>query len=385
MFMKLAELTRSGSADDDKLCTGPPVDTMKSRKKYVSGKLKKDIHKRMMTLQEVDEWIEEAVAAPEKHGRCKLEPRFTFMKFPALEAIRTTSDCVLKVQQKTHSFIRDTPIPPILMTACSMLADRLPRAATPVEFCGSMGFLSALLTELNSVQANRQVLEAVNHVNEAFPYGDIDLSVHIDDPFMAPVAQATIDNVVCEVKGVLDRLLFDDKEHSEWLQKFDPGDGLYSPFNPKESDNCRANCCQILAVDKNTVVRVDTPVLPGVARRMRFSPLYISTNTSIKAGFTLTRLMLCIKRKDSEKRVGVPLLDISLSVTPKRPCCATTFFGKQAMAASAKAVCEHLEIMAGGEGDPAKLERRRKQLAAARTARRVFKSTFQKSVQNHVH
>jgi hypothetical protein len=104
-------------------------------------------------------------------------------------------------------------------------------------------------------------------------------------------------------------------------------------------------------------------VIPGVDRRMRYSPLYISRNTSIKAGFTLSDSysVSILKRP---KRIVVPL-DISLSMFSKRPCCPSTLFGCKAMTASAKSVCAHLEEMAAGEEDPS--ERRRGQLAVATT------------------
>jgi hypothetical protein len=82
----------------------------------------------------------------------------------------------------------------------------------------------------------------------------------------------------------LDRLMFD--EGIDLLKELDLGED-YSPFRTDEYNSTRANCCQILPVD-DTIVRVDTPVIPGVDRRMRYSPLYISRNTSIKAGFTLS-------------------------------------------------------------------------------------------------
>jgi hypothetical protein len=233
--------------------------------------------------------------------------------------------------------------------------------------------MSSLLSELGSVPgaagANGAAVEAIG---TAFPYGDIDLSVHVDNPETLAVAQATIDNVVCGIKLVLDRQLFDGDGHAE-LKTLDLGDDYYSPFQKGDHAQCKANCCQILPVDADTIVRVDTPNIPGVDRRMRHTPLYVSRNTSIQAGFTLTRLLLCVASKTGGGRVVVPLIDVSLSVSKKRPCCPTMFHGRRTMAASAKAVVKHLEEMVVGESDPGKLEKRRKQLAAARQAREAFR------------
>jgi hypothetical protein len=144
----------------------------------------------------------------------------------------------------------------------------------------------------------------------------------------------------------LDRLMFD--EGIDLLSRVGLGEDYYSPFRTDEYNSCRANCCQILPVDDDTIVRVDTPVIPGVDRRMRYSPLYISRNTSIKAGFTLSDSysVSILKRPKADSRT---LLDISLSMSSKRPCCPSTLFGCKAMTASAKSVCAHLE-MAAGEG-----------------------------------
>lgn len=326
----------------------------------------------MMTVSEVEDWVQHAVETPDVTGRCKKETRFTFRKMEVSEGVKTTPDETLRVQRLVHSCIEKTGLPKILMTATALLGSRLPREARPVEFCGSMGFMSSLLSELASVSRTKAVEACEDDIRHAFPYGDIDLSVHVDSPDTLPVVQRTVDNVVCELKMELDRAMFDDG-YAE-LREMDIGEDYYSPFDRDEYNQCRANCCQILPVDDETVVRVDTPLLSGVERRMRYSPLYVSRNTSIKAGFSLTRLLLCIAGKDDTRRVMVPLLDISLSVAPKRPCCPTTLFGCNAMAASAKSVCAHLEEMAAGEGDPAKLERRRAQLAVAKRARAIFKA-----------
>jgi hypothetical protein len=345
------------------------------KKKYDRRSCKKkdtyDVKKKTMTLKETEDWIDEAVDSPDEIGRCKREPRFTFKKLPISGAVRTSAEESLRVQSLVHERMASTIVPKILMTANSQLSDRLPKEATPVEFCGSMGFMSALLTELSSIPLTKRVEECIVDVKKAFPYGDIDLSVHVDRPESLAIAQRIIDNVVCDLKMTLDRLMFD--EGIDSLRDLDLGE-YYSPFMTDEYNNCRANCCQILPMDDTTIVRVDTPVIPGVDRRMRYSPLYISRNTSIKAGFTLTRLLLCINAKETKKRIVVPLLDISLALSAKRPCCPSSLFGCNAMAASAKSVCAHLEEMASGEGDPSKLEKRRNQLSVARKARQIFKS-----------
>jgi hypothetical protein len=47
-------------------------------------------------------------------------------------------------------------------------------------------------------------------VEAAFPFGDIDLAVHVPSEDERVVAE-TIDNVVCDVKSTLDRTLWDDR------------------------------------------------------------------------------------------------------------------------------------------------------------------------------
>jgi hypothetical protein len=363
MFSKIANSVQS------------PTHDMNKKKRFEKRNSKKNVHdvkKKTMTLRETEDWIDEAVNHDDEIGRCNKEPRFTFKKLPITGAVRTSAEESLRVQAIVHSCLAQTNVPGILMTANVQLSERLPKEAKPVEFCGSMGFMSSLLSELSSIPHSSKVQECVEQIKKAFPYGDIDMSVHVDKKETLVIAQRTIDNVVCDLKMTLDRLMFD--EGIDLLKELDLGEDYYSPFRTDEYNNCRANCCQILPVDDDTIVRVDTPVIPGVDRRMRYSPLYISRNTSIKAGFTLSRLLLCINSKETKKRIVVPLLDISLSMSSKRPCCPSTLFGCKAMTASAKSVCAHLEEMAAGEGDPSKLERRRGQLAVARNARQVFKS-----------
>jgi hypothetical protein len=367
MFTKLSRSTQTAGGGAE-----PDAHRKADRCKRSSKKGKVDVKRRLMTLQEVRDWVAEAVEHPDDAGRCKLEPRFTFKKMPVSNAVRTSSTDAAAVQRLVHAAIERTAVPALLMTANTMLAARLPREAKPVEFCGSMGFKSAILKELGSVPATAAIARCIDDVAAAFPYGDIDLSVHVDSAATLAVAQRVIDNAVCDIKMDLDRAMFDGGCCG--LRDLDLGDEWWSPFSSDAFAKCRANCCQILPVDDETCVRVDTPVVLGVDRRMRYSPLYVSRNTSIRAGFTLTRLLLSVASKDGKRRVAVPLLDVSLSVSPKRPCCATVSFGCKAMAASAKSVCSHLEFMASGEGDPAKLEKRRVQLAVAREARRLFKS-----------
>jgi hypothetical protein len=139
------------------------------------------------------------------------------------------------------------------------------------------GFMSSLLSELSSIHILRS--PRMCRTDQAFPM--VDMSVH-DKKETLIIAQRTIDNVICDLKMTLDRLMFD--EGIDLLKEL-VGRRLFT--FPYRRVQIRANCCQILPVDDDTIV-VDTPVIPGVDRRMRYSPLYISRNTSIKAGFTLS-------------------------------------------------------------------------------------------------
>jgi hypothetical protein len=97
-----------------------------------------------------------------------------------------------------------------------------------------MGFMSALL-ELSSIPLTKRVEECIVDVKKAFPYGDIDL-VHVDRPESLAIAQRIIDNVVCDLKMTLDRLMFD--EGIDSLRDLDLGE-YYSPFMTDEYNNCR--------------------------------------------------------------------------------------------------------------------------------------------------
>lgn len=334
------------------------------------GQPKSVIRKRLMTQQEVEEWVRTAVQSGEETGRCKAEPRFTFKLLKKDGAVRETAPEQARVHESVHRAACATQtIPAALMAAATALSARLPKAARPVEFAGSMGFKAALLTELHSARADAdaETEAAAAAVEAAFPFGDIDLAVHVESEAETAVAQATIDNVVCDVKTTLDRLLWGPSCPSA-MRELDLGEDYVSPF--AEEAKCSMNCCLILPVDEDAAVRVDVPTLPGVERRMRFSPLCVTRNTSIRAGFTLTRLLLGVRKADGG-RVMVPLLDISMSVGPKRKCCPTTLFGVKVMAASAKAVHRHLDDLVA-DGDPAKREKRVLQQQAARQARQAF-------------
>jgi hypothetical protein len=320
-----------------------------------------------MTQAEVDEWVQTAVRSADATGRCKVESRFMFKMLKVDGAVRQIGAEPARIQALVLRAACASEVVPVeLMRAAASLAARLPKAAQPVEFAGSMGFKAALLSELNSVPACPATIEAAAAVEAAFPFGDIDLAVHVGTEGETAVAQATIDNVVCDVKSTLDRILWDACPAA--LRDLDLGDDYVSPF--EDAAKCNMNCSMILPVDDAKVVRVDVPMFPKVGRRMRFSPLCVTRNTSIRAGFTLTRLLLCVRHVNGG-RVMVPLLDISLSVGPKRKCCPTTLFGVKIMAASAKAVHRHLDDLVTS-GDPNKREKRVLQQRAAAQARNAF-------------
>jgi hypothetical protein len=83
-----------------------------------------------------------------------------------------------------------------MMTANVQLSERLPEAK-PVEFCGSMGFMSSLLSNFLASHILRS--PRMCRTEKAFPYGDIDMSVHVDEEELI-IAQRTIDNVICDLK-----------------------------------------------------------------------------------------------------------------------------------------------------------------------------------------
>jgi hypothetical protein len=350
------------------MANGKPVECPPSSRSG-RGRRPNVVRKKLMTQAELDEWLRTAVESSESSGRCKVESRFMFKMLDVGGAVRETAAESARVQALVHKAICGSKVVPTeLMSAAAALMSRLPKAAQPVEFAGSMGFKAALMSELNSVKATPRTQAAAAAVEAAFPFGDIDLAVHVPSEAEAQVAQATVDNVVCDVKNTLDRILWDAGRCPEPLRDLDLGDDYVSPF--RDPAKCNTNCSMILPVDDERVVRVDVPSFPNVDRRMRYSPLYVTRNTSIKAGFTLTRLLLCV-RHDSGSRVMVPLLDISLSVGPKRRCCPSTLFGVNVMAASAKAVTKHLDDLVS-LGDPSKRERRLCQKGAAREARSAF-------------
>jgi hypothetical protein len=325
--------------------------------------------KRLMTQAELQEWLSTAVESDETSGRCKVESRFTFKQLKVVGAVRETAVESARVQGLVHRAVCSSELVPAeLMSAATSLTSRLPKTAQPVEFAGSMGFKAALLTELGSVPMGERTEAAAAAVEAAFPFGDIDLAVHVPSEDERVVAQMTIDNVVCDVKSTLDRTLWDTTTCPHPLRDMDLGAEYISPFD--DASACSTNCSMILPVDSECVVRVDVPMFPNVDRRMRFSPLFVTRNTSIRAGFTLTRLLLCVRHVDGG-RIMVPLLDISLSVGPKRKCCPTSLFGVKIMAASAKAVHRHLDDLVDA-GDPSKREKRELQQAAARQARQAF-------------
>jgi hypothetical protein len=91
------------------------------------------------------------------------------------------------------------------MTANVQLSEA-PKEAKPVEFCGSMGFMSSLLSNFlaSHILRSPKCVEQIESV-----HGDIDMSVHVDKETLI-IAQRTIDNVICDLKMTLDRLMFDE-------------------------------------------------------------------------------------------------------------------------------------------------------------------------------
>jgi hypothetical protein len=91
-------------------------------------------------------------------------------------------------------------------------------------------------------------------------------------------------------------------------------------------------------MDDTTIVRVDTPVIPGVKKNEIFAVIYLEEHVH-KSRVYVDETTSLYKRQRDQKRIVVPLLDISLALSAKRPCCPSSLFGCNAMAASAKSAC----------------------------------------------
>jgi hypothetical protein len=132
--------------------------------------------RKTMTLRETEDWIDEAVNHDDEIGRCKksrVSPSsFHNRRSPDVCGGESAHQAIV------HSCLAQTNVPGILMTANVQLSEA-PKEAKPVEFCGSMGFMSSLLSELSSIPHSSKSKNVSNR-SKAFPYGDIDMSVHVD-------------------------------------------------------------------------------------------------------------------------------------------------------------------------------------------------------------
>jgi hypothetical protein len=97
------------------------------------------------------------------------------------------------------------------------------------------------------------------------------MSVH-DKKETLIIAQRTIDNVICDLKMTLDRLMFD--EGIELLKELDLGEDYYSPFRTDEYNSAGRTAAR--SYRSMMIVRVDTPVIPCRPADAIFSTLHIS-------------------------------------------------------------------------------------------------------------
>jgi hypothetical protein len=330
-----------------------------------------------MQVADVDAWIEHARRSPDERGRNAAEKRFSFQKLSRSEhAPSSTNQGAAAATASMHAALAQTDVPRTLLGVIGTIERRVPRPG--VQLTGSMGFRASLLHELGALPDGDPAASAVRaDIERLFPSSDVDVAVTVHDAAALPAAQLAIVLAVCGAKRALDDTLFragadvpSPLQHADWEEDW------RSPFSdPEACQECRSNSCVIVAAEEpGTVVRVDVPLIPGTRARMRHTPLAVSLNTSIDAGFTLVRLRMCVRGADGA-RVMVPLLDVSLSVGKPRPGNAVRLRGCPVMAPSAKEVARHLaDLAADPDADPAKAERRAAQADAARESRALFMS-----------
>lgn len=334
-----------------------------------------------LTPVEIDDWIRRASSSDNERGRHPVHRRLTFTHFPPAPAggcvQRTTSPREALATARVHEALAKTTIPATLMSVATRVHAALPRSFAPVQLTGSLGFRTALLAELGP-EARREppaVAAARADVAGAFPAGDIDLAVYAEDDAGAELAMSNVVLAVTRVKRALDDVLFrTGAQPPAPLLDLDLGCSWRSPFDPDAYPDCRGASCVIVrsSAANGGAVRVDVPRLPGSDAPSRSTPLTVSVNTSIDAGFSLVRLRLCLRDVDGA-RLMVPLVDVSVRVGPGPKCSRVAAHGHRVWAPSAREVERHLRaLVAAGDGDPGKADRRAAQARAAQSSREAF-------------